>query len=166
MDRPGGLSVDWLSGWFAAHGWIGWGVLALALAAAELLTLDLTLLMLASGALAAGIVWFIAPGLVWLQVVVGVIVAALTLALLRPALLDRVRNSPGYRSSLDKLRGSVGTATAAITVGGGEVRVDGQLWEARPFDPDLVIAAGETVEVYGLDGVTLLVHPTDPRQLN
>lgn len=157
--------MDWLAQWFVEHGWIGWGVLAIALAAAELLTLDLTLLMLASGALAAGLVWFVAPGLVWLQVVVGIAVAALTLALLRPALLDRVRNSPGYRSSLDSLRGSLGTATAEITAHGGEVRVDGQLWSARAFDGESVIAAGESVEVYGLEGVTLLVHPTSPPQI-
>ena len=36
--------------WISSHLWAGWGILALLLAAAELLTLDLTLLMLASGA--------------------------------------------------------------------------------------------------------------------
>ena len=42
--------------WVRENLWAGWGVLAMALAAAELLTLDLTLLMLATGALAGGIV--------------------------------------------------------------------------------------------------------------
>lgn len=151
--------------WFRNHGWAGWGVLAIGLAAAELLTLDLTLLMLASGAVAAGITWFVAPGLVWLQVVVGLVTAMLTLGLLRPTLLRRVRQSPGYRSHLDQLVGSSGTATAEITHDGGEVRVDGQTWEARPYDSDLTIAAGERVEVFGIDGITLLVHPATPNQL-
>lgn len=157
--------MDWLAEWFTAHGWAGWGLLGIALAAAELLTLDLTLLMLASGAIAAGLVWFVAPGAFWLQVGVAIVVSVLTLWLLRPTLLARVRNSPGYRSALDQIVGSGGVATAAISRTGGEVRVDGQLWEARPFDTDLTIEQGEAVEVYGIDGVTLLVHPTSPHQI-
>ncbi|NLE99283.1 MAG: NfeD family protein [Propionibacterium sp.] len=151
--------------WFREHGWAGWGVLAIGLAAAELLTLDLTLLMLAAGALAAGVTWFVAPGLIWLQVVVGLITAVVTLWLLRPTLLHRVRQSPGYRSHLDQLVGSGGTATQEITNDGGEVRVDGQIWEARPNDRDLRIGQGESVEVFGIDGITLLVHPAEPNQL-
>ncbi len=145
--------------WFRDAGWIGWGVLAILLAAAELLTLDLTLLMLAIGAVAAGIVWFIAPGLLWLQVLVGLAVAGMTLGLLRPSLLQKVRNSPGYRSSLDQLVGASGVATAAITVDAGEVQVHGQRWEARPFDTSVRIEPGARVEVFGLEGITLLVHP-------
>lgn len=152
--------MDWLVDWFRANGWIGWGLLAIGLAAAELLTLDLTLLMLAVGALAAGATWFVAPGLVWLQALVGIAVAALTLWLLRPSLLDRVRNSPGYRSSLDQLVGATGVATAEITPGGGEVRVDGQVWEARPYDPQVRILEGQRIEVFGMDGITLLVYPS------
>lgn len=157
--------MDWLAEWFAAHGWAAWGVLGIVLAAAELLTLDLTLLMLASGALAAAGVWFLAPSLVWLQLAAAIVVSVLTLWLLRPTLLARVRNAPGYRSALDQIVGSGGVATAAISRNAGEVRVDGQLWEARPFDSDLKIEAGESVEVYGIDGVTLLVHPVPPHQL-
>ena len=152
--------MDWLVAWFRDNGWIGWGLVAIALAAAELLTLDLTLLMLAVGALAAGATWFVAPGLVWLQALVGIAVAALTLWLLRPSLLDRVRNSPGYRSSLDQLVGATGVATAEITPGGGEVRVDGQVWEARPYDPQVRILEGQRIEVLGMDGITLLVYPS------
>ncbi|SDL63345.1 NfeD family protein [Tessaracoccus oleiagri] len=151
--------------WLRDNGWAGWGLLAIALAGAELFTLDLTLLMLASGALAAGVTWFVAPGLVWLQVVVGLVVAVLTLAFLRPTLLDRVRRSPGYRSALDQLVGSGGRATTEITDAGGEVRVAGQLWDARPFDADVRIEAGETVEVLAIEGITLLVHPVSPHQL-
>lgn len=152
--------MTWLVEWFRENGWIGWGLLAIGLAAAELLTLDLTLLMLAVGALAAGVTWFVAPGLVWLQALVGVAVAALTLWLLRPSLLDRVRNSPGYRSSLDQLVGATGVATAEVTPGGGEVRVDGQVWEARPYDPQVRILEGQRIEVFGMDGITLLVYPS------
>ena len=62
--------VDWLG----ANLWSLWGITALGLAAAELFTLDLTLLMLASGALAGGVVALVFPGLFWLQIVVAVVV--------------------------------------------------------------------------------------------
>lgn len=147
--------------WIRDNLWVGWGVLAMALAAAELLTLDLTLLMLATGALAGGAVALVAPGLIWLQVVIALATAVATLFLLRPTLLARVRSSNGYRSSLDSIVGSRGGATATITATRGEVKVDGQLWEARAFDPSITIEEGEEIEVFGIDGVTLSVYPAN-----
>ena len=147
--------------WVRENLWAGWGVLAMALAAAELLTLDLTLLMLATGALAGGIVALVAPGLIWLQVVIALATAVATLFLLRPTLLAKVRSSKGYRSSLDNIVGSRGSATAMITGNRGEVKVDGQIWEARSFDPSITIEDGEEIEVFGIDGVTLSVYPTN-----
>lgn len=146
--------------WIRANLWAGWGILAAMLAAAELLTMDLTLLMLASGAAAGGLTALIFPGLVWLQVLVALATAVLTLFLLRPTLLERVRKAPGYRSSLDTLVGATGRATAQITRAAGEAKVAGQVWEARSFDPAVVIEAGEDIEVYGLDGITLIVYPS------
>ncbi|GAA4907172.1 hypothetical protein GCM10025789_28350 [Tessaracoccus lubricantis] len=150
-----------LMDWFRDNLWAGWGLLAMALAAAELLTLDLTLLMLAAGALTGGVVALVLPGLVWLQITVALITAVATLFLLRPTLLAKVRASKGYRSSLDSIVGSKGRATAMITGHSGEVKVEGQVWEARSFDPTITIEEGEEIEVFSLDGVTLSVYPTN-----
>ncbi|MEL4357231.1 MULTISPECIES: NfeD family protein [unclassified Luteococcus] len=147
--------------WFGDNLWALWGVITLVLASAEMLTLDLTLLMLASGALAGGVVAFFLPGLVWLQVIVALAVAAAMLGFLRPTLLRRVRNAPGYRSSLSKLVGSEGTATAAITRSGGEVKVNGEVWTARTMASDIQIGVGDLVEVYEVDGTTLVVYPVE-----
>lgn len=147
--------------WFRSFGWAAWGVLGIGLAALELLTLEFTLLMLASGAFAGGLTALVFPGLWWLQVIVALTVAVGTLFLLRPTLLAKVRNAPGYRSSLESLVGTSGRATAQIDGHGGEAKVAGQVWEARSFDPDTTIPAGQPVEVYGLEGVTLIVYPLD-----
>ncbi|MHA7860175.1 NfeD family protein [Tessaracoccus sp. Y36] len=147
--------------WFRDNLWAGWGLLAMGLAAAELLTLDLTLLMLAAGALTGGIVALVFPGLVWLQIAVALITAVATLFLLRPTLLAKVRASKGYRSSLDTLVGSKGRATAMVSGIAGEVKVDGQVWEARSFDPSITIEAGEEIEIFSIDGVTLSVYPSN-----
>lgn len=156
--------MDEVWDWITRHLWVGWGLLAAALATLELLTLDLTLLMLASGAVAGGITALIVPGLWWLQVLVAVVVAFLTLFVLRPTLLEKVRNAPGYRSSTDSLMGSTGEATAEVTGISGEVKVEGQLWSARAFDPDMTIEPGQAIEVYDRDGVTLLVYPVNPHR--
>ncbi|WP_394275011.1 NfeD family protein [Luteococcus sp.] len=148
-----------LAGWFGDNLWAIWGVLSLGLATAEMLTLDLTLLMLAAGAAAGGLTALVAPGLLWLQVIVSLAVATAMLGLLRPTLLRRTRESIGYRSSVDKLVGSQGLATAAITPNGGEVKVNGELWSARTMGPGDVIQAGDPVEVYEVDATMLVVYP-------
>lgn len=145
--------------WLQQNLWAAWLALALILGASEMLTLELTLLMLASGALAGMVTSLILPGALVIQVLVAVIVAVLMLFVLRPTLLRKVRSAPGYRSALEKLVGSEGIATAEITGSSGEAKINGETWSARAYDPDRVIAPGERIEVFEIDGVTALVHP-------
>jgi len=144
--------------WLAANGWVVWLVLAGGLAVSEMLTLDLTLLMLASGALAGALVAVAFPGLLWAQILVALAVALTMLFVTRPALLKRLHNSPGYRSSASKLLGSPGTAIEEITPTSGEVKIAGELWSARSYDAS-VIAAGTEIEVLEMDGITAVVYP-------
>jgi membrane protein implicated in regulation of membrane protease activity len=144
--------------WLSSNVWSVWLVLGAGLALTELATLDFTLLMLAAGAVAGGATALIFPGLLWLQIAVAVVVAIAMLALLRPTLLEKIRRMPGYRSSVDKLVGSTGVVVAEITAAGGEVKLSGEVWTARSVDGTR-IAAGEQVEVYQVDGATVVVYP-------
>jgi len=144
--------------WLSANAWVVWLSLAGILAVSEMLTLDLTLLMLASGALAGGAVAFFLPGLVAAQVIVAVVVALAMLFALRPVLLRRLRSSPGYRSSRDNLLGGAGVVTGEVTSTSGQVKVAGELWSARSYD-GAPIPAGTEVEVFEVDGVTAVVYP-------
>lgn len=146
--------------WIAQHGWVGWLAASAVLACAEMLTVDFTLLMLASGALAGAITAAIVPGAWIIQAVVALAVAGVMLGVLRPTLLKRVRDAPGYRSILDSLVGSAGTATRRITSEEGEVKVRGETWEARAMAPGVTIEAGEDIEVFQIDGTTLIVYPS------
>lgn len=143
--------------WLAANAWIVWLLLAGGLAVSEMLTLDLTLLMLASGALAGAGVAILFPGLIWAQVLVALLVAVAMLFLLRPLLVKRLRNSPGYRSLTANPVGRTGVAVQEITKGSGQVTVSGEVWSARCADA--VIAPGTEVEVVAIDGVTAVVAP-------
>lgn len=145
--------------WLQQNLWAAWLALSLVLGASEMLTLELTLLMLASGAMAGMVTALIVPQLIVVQVLVAVVVAVLMLFVLRPTLLRKVRSAPGYRSALQKMVGSSGVATAEVTAYAGEVKINGETWSARTFDPERTIRPGEEIEVFEVDGVTAVVHP-------
>jgi membrane protein implicated in regulation of membrane protease activity len=145
--------------WLGDHAWALWLSLAFLLAVAEIVSLDLVLIMLAVGALAGAGVAVVAPDLWWLQVLVASGVSVGMLGLLRPTLLAKVRTMPGYRSSTAKMVGSAGLAVTQIDRAGGEIKVDGQSWTARPYSSDVVIDAGTEVEVYEIDGAIAVVYP-------
>ena len=148
-----------LTDWLGENSWAIWLSLAFLLSIAEIMSLDLVLIMLAVGALAAAGVAVLAPSVWWLQILVAAAVSVTMLLLLRPTLLAKVRNMPGYRSSADKMVGSSGVAISQIDKSGGEIKVDGQSWSARPYSSDAVIEQGTEIEVYEIDGVIAVVYP-------
>jgi membrane protein implicated in regulation of membrane protease activity len=148
-----------LTDWLGDNSWAIWLSLAFLLGIAEIMSLDLVLIMLAVGALAGAAVAVIAPSLWWLQILVASGISIMMLLLLRPTLLAKVRNMPGYRSSADKMVGSTGVAISQIDKSGGEIKVDGQSWSARPYSSDVVIEQGTEIEVYEIDGVIAVVYP-------
>jgi len=148
-----------LTDWLGENSWAIWLSLAFLLAIAEIMSLDLVLIMLAVGALAGAAVAVVAPTLWWLQILVATGISVVMLLLLRPTLLAKVRNMPGYRSSADKMVGSSGMAISQIDKSGGEIKVDGQSWSARPYSSDVVIEQGTEIEVYEIDGVIAVVYP-------
>jgi len=136
--------------------WILWLVLAIGLAIAELHSGDFTLLMFSGGCLAGLAAALVFPDLIWAQAIVAAIAAGILLWALRPTLLHRVRSMPGYRSSLDRMVGSSGIVTQAITAESGEVKIDGEVWSARSlYGHEIPVDA--TIDVYEVDGTFLMV---------
>ena len=148
-----------LTDWLGENSWAIWLSLAFLLGIAEIMSLDLVLIMLAVGALAGAGIAVLAPSVWWLQILVAAAVSITMLFLLRPTLLAKVRSMPGYRSSADKMVGSSGVAISQIDKSGGEIKVDGQSWSARPYSSDAVIEQGTEIEVYEIDGVIAVVYP-------
>jgi len=148
-----------LTDWLGDNSWAIWLSLAFLLGIAEIMSLDLVLIMLAVGALAGAAVAIFAPALWWLQILVATAVSISMLLLLRPTLLAKVRSMPGYKSHAAKMVGSSGIAVSQIDKSGGEIKVDGQSWTARPYSSDVVIEQGTEIEVYEIDGVIAVVYP-------
>ena len=134
-----------------------WLLFALGLAASEVLTGDMFLLMLSGGALAAaGSSWLI--GLpVWVDGAVFLIVSVLLLALVRPALRRRLTAGPGLPDPVKALEGQHARVLDRISHDRGQVKLDGQVWTARPLNETDVYEPGDQVTVMHIDGATAVV---------
>jgi membrane protein implicated in regulation of membrane protease activity len=146
--------------WLRDNVWAAWLTIAAVLGLAELASLDFTLLMLAAGALtAAGVAAFF-PGLLWLQIVVGLITAAAMLGAIRPLLVRKIHHGTELKTGSAHVIGRSGTVVKEIHPdGGGSIRLNGELWTARPYDEVSTIAPGTRVEVMSIDGATAVVYP-------
>ncbi|MGW7685937.1 NfeD family protein [Kribbella sp. NPDC054772] len=146
--------------WLRDNIWAAWLTIAAVLGLAELASLDFTLLMLAAGALtAAGVAAFF-PGLLWLQIVVALITAGAMLAAIRPLLVRKIHHGTELKTGSAHVIGRNGTVVKEIHPdGGGSVRLNGELWTARPYDEVSTIPPGTRVEVMSIDGATAVVYP-------
>jgi membrane protein implicated in regulation of membrane protease activity len=140
--------------------WELWLVVAVVLAIAEVVTLTFVLGMLACGAAAAAVAGA-AGAPVAVDFIVFAAVSASLLALVLPAARRHRHMPPSIRSGTARLIGSRAMTLSEVdTANGGQVRIGGETWTARPYDEGLHIAAGEWVDVLAIDGVTAVVHPT------
>lgn len=145
--------------WLGDHLWAAWLVLAVGLGVAEMVSLDLILLMMAAGALVAAVV-ALAGAPIILQVLVGAGASAAMLLLVRPSLIARLHNGPDLVSGHDKLVGQQAVVTEELSaVNPGRIKLAGEIWSACPYDESLTIAPGEKVEVFAIRGATAYVHP-------
>ena len=142
--------------WLQDNAWAGWLGLALVLGSAEMLSLEMTLLMLAIGALAgaatAGVTDVFA-----VQALVAALVSAGMLAVVRPSVVKRLHAGPDLRTGTAALVGTEATAVAEISPSGGLVKLAGETWTARPYDESAVIGEGARVQVLEIRGATALV---------
>ena len=147
--------MDWLS----EHAWAAWLGIAAALGMAELMSLDLVLIMLAVGAM-AGMLTAVLGAPAVLQVLVAGGAAVAMLALVRPSLVARLHQGPELRLGTSKLVGQRAVVTQRITgLNVGQIRLAGETWSAAPYDEHDVIEPGATVEVFEIRGATAYVHP-------
>jgi membrane protein implicated in regulation of membrane protease activity len=136
-----------------------WAVLAALALVGELLTVSLFLLFFSFGAVVGLVAAMLGLGIT-VQAVGFVAASALSMAILRPALLNRLAlgSGEGYRRHRG-ITGENAVVTEEIEAGGkGMVRVgSGEFWTARSLHPDEKIERGTRVRVLDTDGLTALV---------
>jgi membrane protein implicated in regulation of membrane protease activity len=143
--------MDWLKDWQV------WAALSIALGVAEVFSLDLVLLMLAGGAL-VGVVTALLGAPVALQILAAVVSSAAMLALVRPNVVKRLHSGPELTLGHAALVGKQGIVVEEVSDQGGQVKISGELWSARPYDDTEVIEPGATVDVLEIRGATALVY--------
>jgi membrane protein implicated in regulation of membrane protease activity len=145
--------------WLGEHAWAVWFLVAVLLGVVEVTTLDLTFAMLAVGALAAaGVSAAGAPFL--LAVAVSLAVSVGMLAVVRPVALRHLRaGAPELRTGVAALVGRQAVTLARVDGHSGQIKLAGEVWSARCYDPQQVIEPGSTVDVVQIDGATAVVFP-------
>jgi len=134
-----------------------WLIFALVLAGAEALTGSMFLLMLGGGALAASASSWLMDWPVWADGLVFLIVSVLLLVLVRPALRRRLMPATAAQLGIKALEGRNALVLDRVTRDEGQVKLDGQVWTARPLNEGDVYEPGESVTVMHIDGATAVV---------
>ena|SRR6478736_2830352 len=147
--------MDWLS----ENGWAAWLSVAVLFGVAELVSLDLILVMLAVGAL-AGMLTSALGATVAVQILVAGAASVALLLLVRPSLVAKLNSGPELRLGHGKLVGERAVVTQRMTGHDvGQIKLAGETWSAAPYDEHLTIEPGATVEVFEIRGATAYVHP-------
>lgn len=135
--------------------WLGLFVILLII---EILTMGLTTIWFAGGALAAFGAGIIGFGLV-VQVVVFVVVSILLLVLTRP-LAVKYFNQERQKTNAESLIGQQALVIEDIDTlqSAGRVEVNGQEWSAKTDEADGRIEKGKVVVIDGIQGVKLIVR--------
>ncbi|MFC5729888.1 MULTISPECIES: NfeD family protein [Nocardioides] len=145
--------------WLRDHLWETWLAVAIVLGVAEMLSMDLFLLMLAGGAL-AGMGTALVTENVVVQVLVASAAAVLLMGAVRPPLLRRLHGGPDLVLGPASLVGAHGLVTESIAaLSPGRVKIGGESWLAVSPGAEAEIEAGRTVEVIAIVGATAHVRP-------
>mgnify|MGYP000109369263 CR=1 FL=1 len=137
--------------------WICWLALIVVLLVIELLTLGLTTIWFAGGAVAAFAASMLGAGLM-VQIIVFLAVSILLLVFTRPFAAKYI-NRNRVRTNVDSLIGEKAVVIQEIDnlAATGEVRVGGKVWMARTQSDEERIAADATVTILKVSGVKLIV---------
>ncbi len=133
-----------------------WLILLVILVAGEAITVGLTFIWFAVGAV-GGLLTAVLGGPIWLQVVVFLLLSALTLVLVRPAAARLL--TPGLSpTNADRVLSQIALVTEEIDniAETGQVKLFGQVWTARSENGE-VIPVQTRVRILRIEGVKVFV---------
>jgi membrane protein implicated in regulation of membrane protease activity len=133
-----------------------WLIAAVVFGIGEVLTAGFFLAPFALGAAVATAVSAAGGGVV-VSGLIFLVVSTLALVGLRPIARRHLNLPAQLRTGPAALVGRHATVLEQVSEAGGRVRLDGEVWTARPYDEDEVIEAGARVHVMEIRGATALV---------
>lgn len=136
-----------------------WTILIIVLLVIEGLTLNLTTIWLAIGAI-GGLVLALLNVNVLIQIAVAIAITFVMLFFTRPIVKDKLKVGVN-KTNVDSLIGKGGVVTKTIQKHNtGLVKVAGQIWTAKSFGND-TIEEGKDIEVMSVEGVKLIVKRSE-----
>ena len=138
---------------------IAWIVVLIVAVVVEIITLGLSSIWFAGGALIALIVATF-HGPIWLQILCFAAVSIMLLIFTRPIAV-KYFNKDRVRTNAESIVGRQAIVLSEVNnlKGEGQVSVGGQEWSARSVDDDQVLDEGSVVEVVAISGVKLICKP-------
>lgn len=137
-----------------------WLVAGVALCVLELFTLAFVLGMIGAGALAAALAAVLGAN-VPVQILAFTVSSGGLLVFARPAVQRALNRGPWAETDARALTGSTAVVVQRVSDDSGQVRLNGELWRARPYAGTGPVEAGRPVSVAQVDGATLLVYSPD-----
>ena len=135
-----------------------WLVIGVVLIVSEIISLTLVLGMLGVGALVAAGIAFAGLGLVAQSIGFAGASAALLLLVRPPIKAALDRGGTSERTDVRMLQGASAVVVQRVTDDAGQVRLNGELWRARPYAGGPPLELGAAVCIAAVEGATLRVY--------
>ena len=140
---------------------MGWIVLLVVLVFIELITMGLTTIWFAGGALIAAILALL--GLPFYVQLIGFLLVSFVLLFFTRPIARKYFNGNRVKTNAESLAGKKAVVTKEINnlQNQGQVKESGMEWTARSVSDDCVIPEGTVVRIEEIRGVKLIVRPDE-----
>lgn len=142
---------------FGIEAWLFWFLAAMVLVGAEVIV---AFTLYAGSVALAALVASLAAGLdasIELQILFFTIATGLSLLVIRPIARRHLIIEDKVKVGHEALVGRRAMVLQEVSVDGGRVKIEGDVWSARAADEGAVLAVGERVEVVGFRGAFAIV---------
>ena len=145
--------------WVLENFWSFWLIITLLLVSAQVITGEMTFLLIATGALTAIIADALGAPL-YVQFIIVTVISIASLFWLRSFDTKRKANDAGPSPwSVNRFVGRVGEVTEEVTSSEGRVRIGNEIWSARTYDPS-PIPVETPVVIQQIEGAIVWVATT------
>lgn len=145
--------------WILENFWSFWLIMMLLLISVQVITGELTFLLIAAGALTA-IIADVLGAPMYVQFIIVTVISIASLLWLRSFDTKRKANETGPSPwSVNRFVGRVGEVTEEVTSSQGLVRIGNEIWSARTYDPT-PIPADTPVVIQQIEGAIVWVTTT------
>ena len=105
--------------------------------------------------------WWLLAALVLAVVEVSTLDLVFGMLAVGSVALRHLRQPSAIRTGTDALLGKPGLVLDRVDQYDGRVKIGGEVWSARSFDPTAVLEPGTPVEVIRIDGAHAVVYATE-----